>query len=262
MKKDILSEAQIRKELKKNKNRIIAIYEETESTNLLAKKLFKNDGAIVLADRQSSGRGRLGRRFFSPGGSGLYMSVSLKPDTLPQDAVLITVAAAVSVSRAIDRLFNVNTQIKWVNDIYYKGKKVCGILAEAMFEKENGNTPHIVVGIGVNVSAPLGGFPEDIKDKATALPDKDNVTRNMLAAEIVNELDEILVGLKEKTFLKEYREKSCLTGKKVKVIPVHKEEFEARVLEIDNDAHLVVVKDNGEKVSLSSGEVSIVPQKE
>jgi BirA family biotin operon repressor/biotin-[acetyl-CoA-carboxylase] ligase len=258
MKKDILSESEIRKSLKKNKNRIIAIYEETESTNLLAKKRFKEDGAIVLADRQSAGRGRMGRSFFSPRGSGLYMSVSLRPNIPAEKTVFITVAAAVAVSRAIDRLYGINTQIKWVNDIYYKGKKVCGILTEAMFE--NDNAPHIVVGIGVNVSAPEGGFPEDIKDKASALPDNDNVTRNMLVAEIVNELDEILLELKEKTFLNEYREKSCLTGKKVKVIPVHKEEFEAEVLEIDDNAHLVIVKDNGEKINLFTGKVSIKMQ--
>lgn len=259
MKNNVLSESGIRKSLKKNKNRIIAIYEETESTNILAKELFKDDGAIVLADIQSAGRGRMGRSFFSPQGSGLYMSVSLKSDIPTEKAVFITVAAAVAVSRAIDGLYGINTQIKWVNDIYYKGKKVCGILTEAMFEKNGGNMPHIVVGIGVNVNAPMGGFPEDIKDKAAALPDKANVTRNMLAAEIVNELDEILVGLKEKTFLKEYREKSCLIGKKVTVIPVCREEFDASVLEINDDAHLVVVKEDGEKVTLSSGEVSIVP---
>ena len=259
MKKDILSEAKIRKKIKKNKNRIIAIYEETESTNLLAKELFKDDDAIVLADRQSAGRGRLGRSFFSPQGSGLYMSVSVRCDILPDDAVFVTVAAALAVSRAVDRLFDISTQIKWVNDIYYKGRKVCGILAETVWDTGKDKPPHIVVGIGVNVSEPCGGFPEEIKDKAVALPNK-NVSRNALAAEIVNELDKILDAFEKKDFLEEYRQKSCLMGKRVVVIPVNGQEFEAEVLEIDDNAHLVIVKDNGEKINLFTGEVSIKMQ--
>ena len=260
MKKDILSEAEIRKKIKKNKNRIIAIYEETESTNLLAKELFKDDGAIVLADRQSAGRGRLGRSFFSPKGSGLYMSISLKPDIPAEKFVFITIAAAVAVSRAIDGLYGINTQIKWVNDIYYSGKKVCGILAEMVWGGEKDKPPHIVVGIGVNISEPCGGFPDEIKDKAAALPDN-NVSRNTLAAEIVNELDEILDQFEKKDFLEEYRQKSCLIGKKVTVIPIRGREFEAEVMGIDDKAHLLVLKANGEKVSLFSGDVSIKEQK-
>ena len=256
MKKDMLSETQVRRNLEKNKNRIIAIYEETASTNLLAKELFKDDGAVVIAEKQSAGRGRMGRNFFSPEGSGLYMSVSVKRDILPDDMVFITVAAAVAVSRAIDRLFDISTQIKWVNDIYYKGKKVCGILAETVWNSEKDKPLHIVVGIGVNTSEPCGGFPEEIKDKAAALPDK-NVSRNALAAEVINELDKILDEFEKKDFLEEYRQKSCLTGKKVTVIPINGREFEAEVLGIDDNAHLVIIKDNGEKTNLFTGEVSI-----
>ncbi|MBQ4516385.1 MAG: biotin--[Clostridia bacterium] len=257
-----LSENGIRQFLKSNTDRKIIIFDEVTSTNTLAKELLKSelDGAMLLSEKQTAGRGRMGRSFFSPDGSGIYMSIGLKPKIAAEKSVLITVAAAVAVSRALDLMFGVDTEIKWVNDIYYKGKKVCGILTEAVFENESGKILNAVLGIGINVNMPKGGFPEDIKDKAGAISSADHISRNRIAAEVVNQFDMIYKDLETAEFLEEYRKKSCLIGKKVLVMPIHNEQYYAVVKDIDEKAQLVVKTEGGRVLALSGGEVSIVPE--
>lgn len=259
---DKLSVCGIRRFLKNNTDRKILVFDEVSSTNTEAKELLKaeSDGALLLAERQTAGHGRMGRSFFSPESSGLYMSIGLKPKISAEKSVLITVAAAVAVSRALDTLFNIDTKIKWVNDIYYKGKKVCGILTEAVFEMESGKISHAVVGIGINVRAPKEGFPEDIKDKAGAVGNVNDITRNRLAAEVANQFDKVYQNLEQPDFLEEYRKKSCLIGKKVMVMPIHGEQYPAVVSDIDGRAQLVVKTEDGRVLALSGGEVSIVPE--
>ncbi|MBR5157170.1 MAG: biotin--[Clostridia bacterium] len=257
-----LSESKIRQLLKRNTKRKIIVFDEVTSTNTLAKELLKSeeDGALLLAESQTAGRGRMGRSFFSPDGCGIYMSIGLKPKISAEKSVLITVAAAVAVSRALDLLFNADTEIKWVNDIYYKGKKVCGILTEAVFENDSGKILNAVLGIGINVSMPKGGFPDDIKDKAGAISLADDVSRNRIAAEVVNQFDILYNDLEKAEFLVEYRKKSCLIGKKVVVMPIHNEQYYATVKDIDEKAQLVVETKDGKVLALSGGEVSVVPQ--
>ncbi len=259
---DKLSEKEIRQFLKSNTDRKIIILDEVGSTNTVAKELLKSeeDGSVLLAERQTAGRGRMGRSFFSPNGSGIYMSIGLKPTIEAEKSVLITVAAAVAVSRALDLLFNTETEIKWVNDIYYKGKKVCGILTEAVFENENGKILNAVLGIGINVHMPKGGFPEDIKDKAGIIFRANEVSRNRIAAEVLNQFDMVYKNLEKAKFLEEYSKKSCLIGKKVMVMPIHNEQYYATVTDINDKAQLVVKTDDGRVLALSGGEVSIVPE--
>ncbi len=259
---DKLSESGIRQFLKSNTDRKIIIFDEVTSTNTLAKELLKSesDGAMLLAEKQTAGRGRMGRSFFSPDGSGIYMSIGLKPKIEAEKSVLITVAAAVAVSRVLDLLFNADTEIKWVNDIYYKGKKVCGILTEAVFENESGKILNAVLGIGINVSMPKEGFPEDIKDKAGVIGLVDKVSRNRIAAEVANQFDILYKDLEKAEFLEEYRKKSCLIGKKVIVMPIHNEQYYATVIDINDKAQLEVRTDDGRVLVLSGGEVSIVPE--
>ena len=116
-------------------------FEELDSTNRYLKELAAKDarpGTVIIANRQSAGRGRLGRKFFSPGEKGIYMSILLRPDIPLERAVLITSMAAVAVARAIERVSGIEAKIKWVNDIFLKGKKVCGILTEAGIDAESG----------------------------------------------------------------------------------------------------------------------------
>lgn len=261
---DKLSAVGIRKYLKADTECDIFIYEETTSTNTIAKQEMRSGKQCVLvtAERQTQGRGRLGKDFYSPPSSGVYLTVGLRPKESAEKTVFLTVAAAVAAARAIDRLYGIQTQIKWVNDIYYQGKKLCGILTEAEFEVESGGIAYAVVGIGVNIRPPEGGFPEELREKAGALSQfsEKKVLRNQLIAELVNQLNSTYAQLESLGFLQEYQRRSCLTGKKVTVLQTGAEPKTAKVLEIDDRARLVVQTDSGEILSLSSGDVSICPE--
>ena len=144
--------------------------EEIDSTNRYVKQLGAAgapEGRVVIANRQSAGRGRLGRSFFSPGEKGIYMSVLLRPEIELERAVLITSMAAVAVARAIERVSDIPAKIKWVNDIFLNRKKVCGILTESGINAETGKLEYAVLGIGVNVGSME--FPEELKGIATSV---------------------------------------------------------------------------------------------
>ena len=136
------------------------------STNDEAYALAENgavNGTTVTAREQTGGKGTNGRSFFSLGKTGVYMSVILR--NVKKERLLdVTPMAAVAVSRVLDKNFGVETRIKWVNDVYLDGKKVCGILTKA--QSKDGETDFIVVGIGINLFAPEGGFPEEIRNTA------------------------------------------------------------------------------------------------
>ena len=151
----------------------IDIYDELESTNQTAKKEAMmgeaGHGAFVIARSQTAGRGRRGREFYSPADTGLYMSVILKPQGTIHDSLLITTAAAVAVYRAVAQLCGIQLDIKWVNDLFYKGKKVCGILTEAVTDFESGNIEFVVVGMGLNLYLDQENLPQKLRSIAGAL---------------------------------------------------------------------------------------------
>ena len=142
---------------------------------------------LLVAERQTKGKGTKGRSFFSPGGTGIYMSLLLRPAYTPQECTLLTTMAAVSCAVAIERVVGVKPQIKWVNDIYLDGKKVGGILTQAHLSKDCKAVEWAIVGIGINLSEPEGGFPADLTDIATAIGETDGLIKNRLIGEIVNE---------------------------------------------------------------------------
>ena len=137
----------------------VKIYRELDSTNRAAKEAaFSGEaghGALILARRQKSGRGRRGRSFYSPENAGLYMSIVLRPDRTLKEGLLITTAAATAVCRAVKKICGIDLGIKWVNDLYLHNKKVCGILTEAVTDFESGNIEFAVVGIGLNLYMPV-----------------------------------------------------------------------------------------------------------
>ena len=151
----------------------IDIYDELESTNQTAKKEAMmgeaGHGAFVIARSQTAGRGRRGREFYSPADTGLYMSVILKPQGTIHDSLLITTAAAVAVYRAVAQICGIQLDIKWVNDLFYKGKKVCGILTEAVTDFESGNIEFVVVGMGLNLYLDQENMPAELRNIAGAL---------------------------------------------------------------------------------------------
>ena len=225
------------------------------STNTRAKELAATgapEGTAVIADAQSAGRGRRGRTFYSPVG-GVYLSVILRP-TAPVDAGLITSCAAVAAARAIRRLCPLDVRIKWVNDLLIGGKKVCGILAESSMAPD-GTVDAIVLGIGINVAAtPL---PEELKHLVTSLEAEGfPVDRNRLIAALLEEWEAAYATAATGDFLAESRRLSAVLGNPVTVVR-GEDSFPAVAEEITDRGHLVVRTEAGERITLTSGEVSI-----
>ena len=218
----------------------------------------KYDKMLVAAKSQSAGRGRIGRRFYSPDKAGIYFSLIHVPKTQELNPAKITAAAAVSVSRAIENVFGVATKIKWVNDIYVGEKKVCGILAEGFCDK-NGIVPCVVVGIGINIAMKKNA--DENLGKAGGIFDScgnPEEHRSKLLAACTKEFFYVLEN--DEKFIDEYRAKSFLTGKNVTVSPLAGTKdgaYTAKVLDITDSAELLVQLDDGTKKELSSGEVTL-----
>ncbi len=239
----------------------VEMLEECSSTNLLLKQRAAQgeaEGLVLITRRQSAGRGRLGRSFFSPDGTGLYMSLLLRPRLASEDTVLLTTMAAVAAAGAIEELTGRGAGIKWVNDIYLDGLKVCGILAEASMSLERG-VDWAVVGIGVNVTPPEEGFPTDIQGVAGALfphAEAPNDARSRLAAGILSRFMALYEALPTRGYYEEYRRRLTVLGQKVNVHSPT-QIWPARVLDLDRDFRLLVRGDDGHEEWLSTGEISV-----
>ena len=241
----------------------IFTYKTLESTNTMAKqKAFDGapNGTIILAEHQTGGKGRMGRTFFSPQSKGLYMSFIFRPDFDTRKALLVTAATSVAVCRAIQKVCDLEMQIKWVNDIFFDGKKVCGILTEAITNFESGQIDAIIIGIGINCSIENEELPEELRDTAGSLTGVKS--RNKLAAAVTNELMSILENFGEASYpeyMDEYRRRSMILRKDIKVYKnIGSDEFlEAKAVDISNDGGLSVIYSNGTKETLTTGEISI-----
>ncbi|WP_173452828.1 biotin--[acetyl-CoA-carboxylase] ligase, partial [Eubacterium pyruvativorans] len=165
----------------------VEVYDTVGSTNDVVKERpLSRKPLVVIANRQTGGRGRYGRRFESPAGTGLYITFGLTPDFAIDRALYVTMASAVATARAIQTVCGVETGIKWVNDLYYHDRKVCGILTEGQTNFETGRIDRLICGIGVNCFP--GSFPEELRHKAGSLSaEKGSFSRNALAAEMINE---------------------------------------------------------------------------
>lgn len=251
--------------------------EKIDSTNSYALSLLneaaKNGGVrslektVVVAQEQSAGRGRIRREFFSPPKTGLYFTAIYAPLLPIEDSAKLTVLAALAVCRAIQKLFGFSPSIKWVNDIYIDGKKICGILAEGYFDSRSQKIDAAAIGIGINILAK--NFPEEIQKKAGAIfQDERQITEiDSLKEKLLSEVCENLYSMYDaasenpaayKEALCEYKSRSFLIGRRVKVFPLvgGENSFFANVLDIDSAARLVVRTDDGKTLALESGEVS------
>lgn len=233
---------------------------ETDSTNNVAKALAAKGapaGTVVISNRQTGGKGRRGRSFFSPDG-GIYLSMILRPQISAEGASFITTTAAVAACRAVEAVCGVKAQIKWVNDVFIDGKKASGILTEASTDLESGIIEWAVVGIGINVYLGGADVPEEIKAIAGAVlnskPQGD--VRLRLAAELINTLYLLEQSPNEKGIMDEYRSRSFLQGRRVTVICADGS-YNAAVNGITPEGHLQVTCENGESRELFTGEVSI-----
>lgn len=240
----------------------VTALENTDSTNTCVRRLAEDgapEGTVVVAAAQTAGRGRSGKSFLSPAGTGLYMSVLLRPQLAMGDALLITTAAAVAVAHAVERVAAVTAQIKWVNDVHVDGKKVCGILTEGALDLENGGLRYAILGIGINICPPAGGFPPELAPIAGALTETGGeALRAPLAAAVLDEFFALYPHLTEKPFYDDYVSRSLLTGRQIEVLRggMH---LPAMALGIDRDLHLRVRYADGSEENLAAGEVSTRP---
>lgn len=242
--------------------RSLDVFAEIDSTNNYLKQHAAQlpDGHTAVADCQTAGRGRLGRSFLSPPGSGIYLSILLRPQISLQQINLITVGAAVAICRAIAQVADFQPSIKWVNDVLMNGKKLCGILTEASVEAETGLLSYAIVGIGINVRTPAQGMPEEIRDIAGSLEDfaPHSVRRNALTAAFLNEMERcyqlILTG-DTKQLMADYRELMHFFGQPIRVME-NGRNTDAVAVNIDEQGHLLIER-NGQRETLLAGEISI-----
>ena len=247
---------------KKNAERI-KTYKSLQSTNKTAKEMAVSGAehcTVIIADSQTEGKGRFERRFFSPPGQGIYMSFVMLPRQLWFDTLtLVTAFAAVSVCEAIEAVSEKKPKIKWVNDILLDNRKICGISTEAVSDFESGSFQWIVLGIGVNFNTPSAAFPEDLRQIAGSVffEGGSPITRNHLAAEIVNRITAPEKPRDEKRILEKYKSRLSTIGEKITVLGIGAAPYEAIAVGIDDIGRLIVKKSSGETLSLSAGEISI-----
>ena len=213
------------------------------------------EGTVILAGEQTKGRGRMGRAFFSPEGTGLYLSLLLRPkDLTPDRALQLTTMAAAAMTQAISAVAGKAPGIKWVNDLLLEGRKICGILTEASLNLETGSLDYAVLGLGLNLYPPEDGFPEDLQGIAGALLDRPCPdTKNRLTAAFLNAFGDLYETRDFSQAAELYRSASILVGKQVLASG-----RQALVTDINERCQLVLQYDSGETQALSYGEVSIV----
>lgn len=259
---DILSAQGIRKYLQPVCAGLeLAVLPEVGSTNAVVREKAMAgapEGCVVIAASQTDGRGRVGRRFFSPAGTGIYMSLLLRPPhASPRQAVKLTTMAAVAACEAIEAVSGEQAQIKWVNDIFVAGKKVSGILTEASFGLEDGFLEYAVLGIGINAYPPPGGFPEELEGIAGAVfrqPRDDG--KNRLAAGFLNRFMACYSAPEKSGYAGRYRSRSLVIGREIQVLSPGRSQ-KAVALDVDEECRLIVQYPDGRVESLSSGEISV-----
>lgn len=250
----------IRNELSQYNDKVRFIFEEeVTSTNdeldLLAKN-GENEILVMLTESQTGGKGRMGRSFHSPKGSGIYMSVLLRPSFLPEDCNLLTPMTAVAAVRAIDEVLSVKTDIKWVNDICCRGRKIAGILTKAAFSSAD-KTDYVIVGIGINLTEPEGGFHEDIKDIAGALKSEVSLSeRDRLVGVFLREFISYYNCMPSVTFSDEYRKRLLWVGEIITVREKDKT-YTATEIGVDERLRLKILTEKGEEKTLYTEEITI-----
>ena len=238
----------------------VQVFEEVTSTNTLLKELGRQgapEGTVLVADRQTGGRGRLGRTFLSPGGMGVYLSALIRPDCAPTELMHLTCAVAVAMCDAVEAAFGFRPGIKWTNDLVVGTKKLGGILTELGLDPKNGRVSYAVLGIGINCSQLPGDFDESIRDMATSArmvlgkaPD-----RERLIAEMVLALEGMELHSPAR-MLERYKADCITIGKPVSILRGD-EVRHALALDVDREGGLVVRYDTGEIGTVTSGEVSV-----
>ncbi len=258
---DLYNEMEIKEELNTKKiGKEIYFYEQTDSTNQCIRRLAKEgkpEGVIAIAEIQTAGKGRRGKSWQSPKGTGIWFSFLLKPNITPPEAPLLTLLAGLAVCRAIRQQTALEAKIKWPNDILIAGKKVCGILTE--LDAEMDSVHFVITGIGINVNTEI--FPEELQKGATSLKIEkgEAISRKLILKAVIEEFEKIYLQYeKECSFLpfrEEYKKYCINIGKELQILG--KQNFTGMGLDITEQGELLVKKETGEIVVVLSGEVSI-----
>lgn len=232
----------------------VILLDEVDSTNNEAKRMLSSgyEGTgLVVARRQTAGRGRLGRSFYSPADTGIYMTLMGRPRENMRQVMRITSAAALAVCKAIESLTDLRPGIKWVNDVYLGDKKICGILCEAITDVENGHVQSVIVGIGVNITT--ADFPEEIAHRVTSLGVE--LSQSVLIAAICDNLLDLWEDLSDPAIMEEYRARSVVIGREIDFYAGNVKRSGVAV-DIDSDGGLIV-DCGGERVTLQTGEITV-----
>ena len=230
----------------------VRCFSEIDSTNTEAKRMALSGQvgrAVILAERQSAGRGRMGRDFYSPTG-GLYCSILCPVEGALADVVPLTGAVAVALRRAILAETGIETAIKWVNDLYLNGRKVAGILAEAV---STGRETYLVIGIGVNIADTR--FPDALSGIAGSLM-AEGLTPERLLAAILAELEPFLGNPESREWLEDYRRHSTVLGREV-LWTRDGETFTALAVDVGDNGELILQSPDGKTEILRTGEVTV-----
>ena len=258
---DLLSAEGIKGYLSGKAKELPVFYFKTiDSTNSEAKRKLAaglRGDALIVSECQTQGHGRNGHAFYSPS-TGAYMTLVLHLDASLENTVCITAATAVAVIRAIEALTDKKPKIKWVNDIFLNGRKIAGILTEAITSFEEGTVQCVIIGIGINVKPT--DFPQEIKNTATSL-EPSGVTRNQIAAEVTNRLLQVLGNLSDRSFLDDYREHSMVIGKEIDYYKDNKV-YRATAIGISDNGGLIIQNGNGTREVIQNGNISIRPDGE
>ena len=242
--------------------RDIQVFEQTTSTNDVAEKLARDgvrEGAVIFAESQTKGRGRLGRKWISPERKGLWFSILLRPDLRPQETTQLTVASATALRRAIQSETGLKPEIKWPNDILVGGKKVAGILTELSAELDR--VRHVILGIGVDVNQVAGEFPPELRRLATSLKIEAGraISRPELAAVILRELDSdyarICAG--KFTAVADEWEAHCATIGNDVTIQIGGRKIRGRAESLDDDGALLIRTEHGHLERITGGDVTL-----
>ena len=232
----------------------VSLNEQCSSTQLDAKlgiEAHQEGKALYLANSQSAGKGRFGRDYYCPDQGGIYMSLHLKPQLPPAELPPYTLMVAGAIYKAIKNLTLIDIDIKWVNDIYLHGKKVAGILTEAVSSIETGLITDVIIGMGINFH--VTDFPEELQSKANSIfSEKPTITRNQLISEIWN----IFFNIPKSELIKVYKEKSLVLDRQVTFVE-NDVTYKGIATDITDTGQLIVQLENGQKKILNSGEISL-----
>lgn len=239
------------------KNLKIFSYKSIDSTNEEGKRLLNENAGpfLVVSEEQTKGKGRLGRVFYSPAETGIYMTLVYPFLEDVQMALRLTTLTSVAAAKAIEKITGLTIGIKWVNDLYLKDRKIAGILTEGITSLESGRIETVIIGIGINISTK--DFPEELKNVAASIHDK-NLIRNQLIAEIVNEFYTLIED--STGYLDYYRDRHILQGKEIYYLYRGEKRY-GKVLGVSNMGELILEQD-GKEISISSGEVTVRENKE